>query len=64
MAPGAITKKEINQAAHDHLKVMMSEDPLSASMTSAALNSTLKKIQKPGKEGEEARVVDKDSANF
>lgn len=43
---------------------MINEDPLAASMTSAALNSTLKKISKPGKEGEEAKVMDKDSAYF
>ena len=37
---------------------------LAASMSSEALNSTLKKMQRPAKEGEEARIVDKDKANF
>lgn len=64
VVPGAITKTDINQSAHDHLKNMINEDPLAASMSSSALNNTLKKIAKPGKEGEEAKVVDKDSAFF
>jgi hypothetical protein len=44
--PGAITKKQINEAAHEHLKNMLNEDPMMGTMTSAALNSTLKKLQK------------------
>ena len=65
MAPGAIVSKaEINQSARDHLRVMQSEDPMAASMASAALNSTLKKMQKPDKAGEEAKVVDKDASDF
>ena len=45
MAPGAIiTKKEINESAHEHLKGMLNDDPMAASMSSAALNNTMKKM--------------------
>ena len=66
MASDAIVSKaEINQSAHDHLKnILVEGDPMNSSMSSEALNSTLKKLQKPKKEGEEARVVDKDVAFF
>ena len=37
---------------------------MASSMSSDAFNSTLKKIQKQNKLGEESRVVDKTSANF
>ena len=59
-----VTKHEINHSAHEHLKNMLNEDPLNGSMSSEALNSTLKKMQRPSKEGEEAKVFDKDASAF
>ena len=64
MIPGAITRKQINESAHEHLKNMLNEDPMMGTMTSAALNGTLKKLHKYDKEGDEARIVDKDAAYF
>ena len=59
-----VMKHEINHSAHEHLKNMLNDDPLSGSMSSEALNSTLKKMQRPSKEGEESKVVDKDRSAF
>ena len=60
-----VSKHEINHSAHEHLKSMLNnEDPMNASLSSEALNSTLKKMQRPSKEGEEAKVFDKDASNF
>ena len=59
-----VSKHEINHSAHAHLKNMQNEDPMNASMSSDALNSTLKKMQRPSKEGEEAKVFDKDASDF
>jgi len=64
VVPGAISKKEINESAHDHLKNMLNEDPMAGTLTSAALSSTLKKLQKSSKEGDEARVFDKDASYY
>jgi hypothetical protein len=43
---------------------MLESDPMAASMSSDVMASTLKKMQKPAKAGEEARVVDKDASKF
>ena len=43
---------------------MLNDDPLASSMSSDALNATLKKMQRQSKEGEEAKVVDKDASAF
>ena len=59
-----VMKTEINHSAHEKLKNMLNEDPMNSSMSSEALNNTLKKMQRPSKEGEEARVVDKDASAF
>ena len=63
-AVAPISKSEINQSAHDHLKNLQQEDPLASSVSSEAFNSTLKMMQKQSKLGEESRVVDKTAANF
>ena len=43
--PNAIvSKQEINESAHEHLKNMISDDPMAASMSASALNNTLKKM--------------------
>ena len=59
-----VSKSEINQSAHNHLKNMLDSDPMANSMSSDVMASTLKKMQKPGKAGEESRVVDKDASLF
>ena len=65
IVPGAIvSKQDINESAHEHLKIMISDDPMAASMNATTLNNTLKKMQKPEKAGEEARVIDKDASHF
>ena len=43
---------------------MLDADPMAASMSSQAFNSTMKKMQKEPKTGAEARVVDQDDSNF
>ncbi len=43
---------------------MLDADPMSASVNSDVMASTLKKMQKPEKAGEEARCVDKDASKF
>ena len=43
---------------------MLNEDPMMSSMSGSALNNTLKLMQRLNKEGEEAKVVDKDGSYF
>lgn len=58
-----VSKSEINQSAHNHLKNMLDSDPMANSMNSDVMASTLQKMQKQsGKTGEESRVVDKDAS--
>jgi len=58
-----VSKSEINQSAHTHLKNMLDSDPMANSMNSDVMASTLQKMQKQsGKTGEESRVVDKDAS--
>ena len=45
-AVAPLSKSEINQSAHEHLKNLQHEDPLASSVSSEAFNSTLKKMQK------------------
>ena len=60
-----VSKSEIRESALNHLKnVDIEGDPMSSSMNSESLNATLKKMQKPKKEGEESKVHDKDNAFF
>ena len=65
MAGAIASKSEINQSAKEHLKNMLDADPLTASMSSAAYNATLKKMtEKQEKVGREARVIDQDQSAF
>mmetsp|Transcript_2176 Transcript_2176/g.2865 ORF Transcript_2176/g.2865 Transcript_2176/m.2865 type:complete len:120 (+) Transcript_2176:34-393(+) len=63
-ADAIVSKSDINQSAHNHLKNMLDADPMAASMNSQALTSTMKKMQKQPKTGAEARVVDQDESNY
>jgi len=60
-----ISKAELNQSAHEHLKNMLDADPLAASLNTSTFNSTFKKMtDKQPKTGAEARVIDQDQADF
>ena len=43
-AGAIVSKGELSKAAREDLKNMLNEDPMAASMSSQALNATLKKI--------------------